>query len=309
MALAIVLMAYKVYINELSSSSPTKPMPEPTAVIASKTTIPTPQFTPRTSLQTFSEDLGNGVKLEIVLLPGGPFQMGSYDEEYADEEPVHQVVVPPFGIGKYEVTQAQWRAVMGGDNPSRFKGENLPHVTTAPLSGEKGENLPVEKVSWEDATEFCRKLSSRTGKTYRLPTEAEWEYACRGGTTTVFAFGASLSSTQANFDGNYPYGGAAKGVYRQKTTPVGGFPPNKFGLYDMHGNVWEWCQDWYDKSYYRQSPENNPQGPTSGTYRVVRGGSWYDYGLHCRSSLRNGISPIVHYDNIGFRVVLMERTQ
>jgi formylglycine-generating enzyme required for sulfatase activity len=253
---------------------------------------PTPTPTPRPTFQSFTEDLGHGVKLEMVALSGGAFQMGSNDGE-DDEKPVHRVTVSPFAVGKYEVTQLQWKAVMkSNDNPSHFRGDNL----------------PVENVSWNDAVEFCRRLSSQTGKTYRLPTEAEWEYACRAGTTTPFAFGPSLSSAQANFNGSYPYGEAAKGVYREKTMPVGSFAPNAFGLYDMHGNVWEWCQDWHDKDYYWQSPGNNPQGPTSGTYRVLRGGSWDYNGDYCRSGNRSGNSPDSRTHYLGFRVVVSART-
>src|SRR5205085_11701074 len=166
--------------------------------------------------------------VEFVWILAGSFMMGSENGD-SDEKPAHRVTISEgFYMGKYEVTQAQWQAVMG-NNPSNFKG---------------CDNCPVEQVSWDDAVSFIAKLNAQNdGYTYRLPTEAEWEYACRAGTTTAFAFGDSLSSEQANFDGDYPYGGAPKGVYRQKTTSVGRFQPNAWGLYDMHGNVWEWCED------------------------------------------------------------------
>jgi formylglycine-generating enzyme required for sulfatase activity len=275
-------------IKAIRENSPPLPKPTPTP-----TPPPQPKPTPasRPSSQSFAEVLGYGVKLEIVRLPGGTFQMGSSDGAN-DEKPVHRVTISPFFIGKYEVTQAQWRAVMG-NNPSYFKGDHL----------------PVENVSWDDAMEFCRKLSKWFGKTYRLPTEAEWEYACRAGTATAFAFGSSLSSTQANFNGNYPYGGAAYGIYRHSTTPAGIFSPNNFGLYDLHGNVWEWCQDWYNKDYYRQSAENNPQGPTTGTVRALRGGSWEASGDHCRSAYRDGFEPDLRSSYIGFRVVVSAKPQ
>ncbi|TAF68873.1 MAG: tetratricopeptide repeat protein, partial [Oscillatoriales cyanobacterium] len=161
-------------------------------------------------------DLGNDVNLEMVYIPGGSFQMGS--SENSSEQPVHPVTVQPFYLGKYPITQAQWEAVMG-NNPSDFKGAKR----------------PVENVSWDEAVEFCRKLTQKTGKTYRLPSEAEWEYACRAGTTTPFYFGDTITPDLVNYNGNYPYGAAPKGLYRQQTTDVGSFPPNSFGLYDMHG--------------------------------------------------------------------------
>ncbi|MEH2434535.1 MAG: SUMF1/EgtB/PvdO family nonheme iron enzyme [Nostoc sp.] len=176
----------------------------------------------------FEEDLGNGITLEMVQIPGGTFTMGSPEREadrYENESPQHQVKVSGFFMGKYAVTQAQYQAVMG-NNPSNFKGEKR----------------PVEQVSWDEAVEFCEKLSQKTGNTYRLPSEAEWEYACRAGTTTPFYFGETITTDLVNYDGNYPYGSAPKGEYREQTTDVGKFPPNSFGLYDMHGNVWEWCE-------------------------------------------------------------------
>ena len=178
----------------------------------------------------FTEDLGNGVKLEMAAIPGGTFMMGSPENEAKrrySENPQHQVTVPGFFMGKYPVTQAQYQAIMG-NNPSLFKGSNR----------------PVECVSWDNAVAFCEKLSQITGKTYRLPSEAEWEYACRAGTTTPFHFGETITTDLANYNGNFTYGQGPKGVYRSQTREVGSFGvANNFGLYDMHGNVWEWCQD------------------------------------------------------------------
>ncbi|MBI1763261.1 MAG: formylglycine-generating enzyme family protein [Acidobacteria bacterium] len=237
----------------------------------------------------------NGVKLEMKNVPAGSFTMGSPANEAErsnDEGPQHRVNVPAFAIGKYEITQAQWQAVTG-NNPSNFKGANR----------------PVEQVSWNDVTEFCQKLSQLTGKTYRLPTEAEWEYAARAGTNTPFAFGSLLSSTQANFDGNYPYGGAAKGVYRQQTTDVGSFTANAFGLFDMHGNVWEWCEDvWHDN--YNSAPLDGSGWLSGGdsSRRVLRGGSWDNDGRSCRSADRYRYEPGNRGLVIGFRVVLAART-
>jgi formylglycine-generating enzyme required for sulfatase activity len=180
------------------------------------------------------------------------------------------------------------------------------------VPGQDTARFPVEQVSWEEAVEFCRRLAERPdekrfGRQYRLPTEAEWEYSCRGGamSSTPFPFGASFSSTQANFDGNLPYGGAAKGPYLGRTTPVGSYPANGFGLYDMHGNVWEWCADWYGANYYTQSPRQDPTGPSKGVSRVHRGGSWNSYGVCCRSAYRSSELPANGSLAQGFRVALV----
>ncbi|NEP63642.1 MAG: formylglycine-generating enzyme family protein, partial [Symploca sp. SIO2G7] len=185
------------------------------------------------------EKLGNGVTLEMVCVPEGDFLMGApkSEAEHANssEGPQHRVQVSAFYMGKFPVTQAQWEAVT--------KLKKIEIDLQSEPSYFKGDNLPVEQVSWFEAVEFCQRLSRYTGKSYRLPSEAEWEYACRAGTTTPFCFGESISTEQANYDGNYTYGNGKKGKYRKKTTPVGNLSANSFGLYDMHGNVWEWCQD------------------------------------------------------------------
>ena len=234
-------------------------------------------------------------QIEMVLIPAGTFTMGSPAGEGSDDEkPQHRVNVQSFYMGKYEVTQAQWQQVMGS-NPSNFKGDNL----------------PAETVSWNEAQEFIRKLNAMNdGYVYRLPTEGEWEYACRARTMTAFAYGDSLSPEQANFNGNSPYGGAAKGVYRQKTTPVGTFQPNAFGLYDMHGNVWEWCEDWYHDSY-NGAPTDGSAWLSGGEqkHRVLRGGSWLVKAGLLRSADRGGLGPGYRYISlIGLRVVAVART-
>ena len=213
--------------------------------------------------------------IELVLIPGGTFQMGSTSSEsYDRERPVHPVTLSSFYIGKYEVTQGQWLAVMG-DNPSHFK---------------KGDNYPVEQVSWDDCQEFIQKLNQLTGKRYRLPTEAEWEYAARGGTS-----GDRYGNIEdiAWYDDNS--GGS--------TQPVGVKQPNAYGLYDMLGNVWEWCQDW--KGPYTSGAKTNPTGPSSGSYRVLRGGSWRNSASRVRAPNRHGHTPDNRYNsNLGFRLAM-----
>jgi formylglycine-generating enzyme required for sulfatase activity/tRNA A-37 threonylcarbamoyl transferase component Bud32 len=239
----------------------------------------------------FTEDLGNGVTLEMVEIPGGTFIMGSPANEagrISNEGPQHQVTVPAFFMGKYELTQAQYQAIMGS-NPSRFKGNNR----------------PVERVSWNDAVTFCERLSQKTQKYYRLPSEAEWEYACRAGTTTPFYFGESITPELVNYDGNYTYGSAPKGQYRQQTTDVGSFLPNAFGLYDMHGNVWEWCLDDYIDNYSDAPKDGSALTGRSGN-RSLRGGSWIIYPRFCRSASRFNYDRVERDDfNIlfGSRVV------
>jgi len=232
-----------------------------------------------------TEDLGKGVLLEMVSIPGGTFTMGSTD--YDREKPPHSVTVQPFYMGKYPVTQAQWEAVMG-NNPSYFKGKNR----------------PVEKVSWHDANEFCQRLSKKTGKSYRLPSEAQWEYACRAGTTTPFYFGETITTELANYDGNRTYGSGPKGEYREQTTEVGKFPPNSFGLYDMHGNVWEWCADPWHTNYDDAPTDGSIWTEGEDPSRLLRGGSWFDAPLHCRCANRGNNASVSRPYNIGFRLVV-----
>jgi len=243
----------------------------------------------------------NAIDMKLTLLSAETFDMGSPPteaERSSNESPQHLVAIKkPFYLSIYPVTQRQYEAVMGR-KPAFFNVRN----------GGSPDH-PVEQVTWDDACEFCRRLSALAvekdaGHVYRLPMEAEWEYACRAGTTTAFAFGPSLSSNQANFNGNYPYGGALRGPYLQATSKVGSYPANAFGLHDMHGNVWEWCHDYFDDAYYAMSPKEDPPGPAKGQYRVLRGGSWYTSGRSCRSAARNMSTPDVRSNFVGFRVVL-----
>jgi len=246
-----------------------------------------PQTQPETALgdkTSFTENLAKGVTLEMVSLPAGQFLMGSPDSDpdaQSDEKPQHQVKVNSFAIGKYPVTQAQYQAVMG-NNPSHFK--NNPQN-------------PVERVSWDDAQAFCQKLSQITGKTYRLPTEAEWEYACRAGTTTRYYFGDNDNQL-----GNYAW---YEGNSNRTTHPVGQKKPNAWGLYDMSGNVWEWCEDdWHDS--YAGAPDDGTawldNDNRSQSLKCLRGGSWYVSPHYCRSAFRSRCGPDLHYNYLGFRV-------
>ena len=233
----------------------------------------------------------NKMGMKLAYIPPGKFLMGSPEEEKgrrADEFQHAVEITKGFHMGKYEVTQEEYEKVMG-ENPSAYKGAKL----------------PVEKVSWDDAQAFCKKLSAKEGKTYRLPSEAEWEYACRAGATTPFHFGETISTDQANYDGNYIYGNGQKGVHRYTTTAVGSFGANAWGLHDMHGNVMEWCEDWHDRTYYESSPKQNPTNNEPGHFkeRVARGGSYIDSPGAARSAYRSRSRPDFRND-IGFRVVL-----
>ena len=272
----------------------------------------------------FEEALGEGVaSLKLVGIPSGEFMMGSPEDEtgrLSSESPQHLVKVSPFFMGQYPVTQAQWRAVAALPQEKRT-------IESAP-SRFKGDERPVERVSWEESVEFCARLSAHTGRTYRLPTEAEWEYACRADTTTPFYFGETLTTELANYNGSV-FLNEPKGKRRGETVAVGSFLPNAFGLYDMHGNVWEWCQDHWHDSYagaptdgsawlVRDDSEKTPlRGASrrSFTYeaggnsrlRVLRGGSWDDYPRNCRSACRCIVSPDDRDYYNGFRVVCEAR--
>jgi formylglycine-generating enzyme required for sulfatase activity len=247
---------------------------------------------PSGQVSAFRETLDNNVGLDMVQIPAGEFVMGSPAEETGrddDEGPQRTVTVPRFFIGRFQVTQAQYEAVMG-QNPSRFKGADR----------------PVEQVSWDDAVAFCEKLSGLVGRTYRLPSEAEWEYACRAKTTAPFNVGPTLTTDLANYNGNESYGNGPKGIFREETTDVGSFPPNAFGLHDMHGNVYEWCQDvWHEN--YEGAPTDGSAWVDGGdqAQRVLRGGSWFIHPVICRSADRlRGPRDGFNVD-VGFRVVLV----
>jgi formylglycine-generating enzyme required for sulfatase activity len=235
------------------------------------------------------KNLTNSLGMKFVWIPPGTFKMGSPKEEKERDpgETQHKVTLTKgFYMGVYTVTQEQWQEVMGS-NPSKNKGE---------------KNLPVDNVSWNDCQEFIKTLREKDKKPYRLPTEAEWEYACRAGTTTPFHFGEKISTDRANYNGIEAYGENAKGEHRGKTTPVGTFPANAWGLHDMHGNVYQWCQDWFAE--YSQKDVVDPQGPdTAKTRRVLRGGSFDDRPERCRSAYRyDGYGPDVPCPFYGFRI-------
>ena len=261
----------------------------------------------------FSELLADEIELEMVAIPDGKFMMGSSESEYdrdrsEEEKPQHPVTMQPFFMGKYPVTQVQWQAI----------AKTLPveRELDPDPSAFEGDNLPIEAIYWDEAIEFCHRLSRETGRSYRLPTEAEWEYACRAGTKTPFNFGQTITSDLANYRGTNvkdpklslsgSYDRGSKGIYRQETTPVDTFLPNAFGLYDMHGNVSEWCLDrWHGD--YKGAPADESSWISNGDDNVVmRGGSWDAFPRLCRSASRQLQSPeryISRLCTIGFRVV------
>ena len=256
---------------------PQQPVQQPQRPVQQQ---PEPEPTPTPEPERPQHNLPD---IAMVYMSGGTFTMGATSEQGSDaydrEKPAHSVTLSGYYIGKYEVTQELWKAVMGS-NPSYYKGDNL----------------PVEQVSWNDVQEFLRKLNAMTGKRYRLPTEAEWEFAARGGN----------SSRGYKYSGGNSFGSVAwywenSGI---RTHAVGTKSPNELGIYDMSGNVWEWCQDWYNSSYYGSSPRTNPQGPNSGSYRVCRGGGWRSSARDCRVSYRDSYTPDFRYYYLGFRLAL-----
>ncbi|MGK7943012.1 MAG: formylglycine-generating enzyme family protein [Microcystaceae cyanobacterium] len=270
-------------------------------------------------VEGFIQRISDNVTLEMVLIPSGTFMMGApQDEEDSEdnEKPQHLVSVPSFFMGRYPITQEQWRTLVELEPPIAQDLKPNP-------SDSKGNKRPVEQVSWYDAVEFCARLSKFTGKNYRLPSEAEWEYACRGGTTTPFHFGQTISTELANYYGEDSYGIGQKGKYRGETTDVDSFKvANEFGLSGMHGNVWEWCLDpWHDN--YEGAPNDgtvwDEENKNDNLYqnlldninvltkydrrRVLRGGSFGTNPRDCRSACRSNDLPDVHYNDLGFRIV------
>jgi formylglycine-generating enzyme required for sulfatase activity len=230
----------------------------------------------------------NSIGMKSVLVPAGEFMMGSSEDEWGrepEEGPLHRVRIGrAFYMAAHEVSQRQYEAVTG-QNPAKFRGAER----------------PVESVSWDEAKAFCEKLSAREGVLYRLPMEAEWEYACRAGTQTLFSSGNAISTALANLDLHGDQ--ARKPETARGTTAVGSFPANSWGLHDLHGNVAEWCADWHDPKYYASSPTADPKGPSKGTLRVVRGGSLIDFTESCRSAFRGSSPPDERRPARGFRVV------
>jgi len=259
-------------------------------------------------------DLGSGATLDLVRIPMGEFMMGmpaeerqtaldnllKYSlkredaEEYLDwSTPQHETTLRGFWMGKYTVTNSQWQSVMETKPSEKYDVKF------------QGENQPVVGVSWDDAKEFCKRASEKTGESIRLPSETEWEYACRACTITSFHFGETITDDLVNYDGNYPYGDAPKGEYCQQTLNVDRFSPNIWGLYQMHGNVWEWCEDvWHEN--YQGSPNDGTAWLKDGeqNMHILRGGSWISGANNCRSANRIGFVKDFCYYNLGFRVVI-----
>jgi formylglycine-generating enzyme required for sulfatase activity len=256
----------------------------------------------RRSLQVegYREDLGGGVALTMVKIPAGSFRMGSPEDEperFESEGPQHEVTLGSFFLAQTPITQAQWRAVAGW--------QKLERDLNPDPSQFKGANRPVEQVSWFDALEFCRRLNQRTGQRYGLPSEAQWEYACRAGSTTPFHFGATLTPELANYKGNHVYGNGPKGTYREQTIDVASFPANGWGLHDLHGNVWEWCEDhWHDSYNFAPGDDQPWLIPAAADYepRLLRGGSWFNLPADCRSACRYFSLPDYRLFLIGLRV-------
>ena len=303
---------------------PCFPMARPTSAATTSSGVPPAQeplrlLRWRSRTQAFVERL-DGLELTMLRIPAGRFLMGSPEgelERQANEGPVHEVSLGEFLMARTPITQAQWRAVAGWQRregerwerelkpaPSRFQGDEVRLMEDQTSTDQR----PVERVSWHDAMEFCSRLSQRTGRHYTLPSESQWEYACRAGTNTPFHFGATITPELANYDGTSAYGDGPKGEVRQQTTPVGSFPANAWGLHDMHGNVWEWCLDtWHDS--YEGAPEDGRAwlDPEAGeeSERLLRGGSWGYDPRFCRSAYRLRDVPGDTDDDVGFRVVCL----
>jgi len=259
----------------------------------------------------------NSLGMELVSIPAGTFIMGSPKDEKghrADETQREVTLTQKFRIATTEVTQKQWKDLMGTNFQDLINQQEGPLGRGAKLKSTPSaiaNNQPMCFVNWSDAIAFCKKLTeqervkkiiSNTAQ-YTLPTEAQWEFCCRAGTNTTFTYGNSLTSKEANFYGKLPYGTDTPGIYREKSTPIKSFPPNAWGLFDMHGNLYEWCLDWYEE---RPNSKTDPTGPNSGDGRIIRGGAWDRKGSSCRSAYRYSRDPVRRSHNIGFRVILIE---
>jgi sulfatase modifying factor 1 len=285
--------------------------------------------------------VSKSIPTNFVLIRGGEFTMGSPESEpgvalikavwqklgieYSETQ--HQVRLSSFYMSKYAVTVAEFRRfveatayrtdaekegrsfVFSNGEVKAADGVNWRHGVSGTLRPQSEENHPVLHVSWNDAVAYCRWMTKKTGKQFRLPTEAEREYACRAGTLSPFNTGENLTTAQANYNGNYPYNNNQKGIYRENTVPVNSFAPNGWGLYNMHGNVFEWCSDWYSATYYDECKAKgtvtNPSGPATVSYRVIRGGSWFSFAESCRSAYRRSLTPVYRSNNVGFRLVFV----
>ena len=242
----------------------------------------------RQAVEQLIEHLGHGLDLALIVIPPGVFQMGSPRRlANMDEQPQHFVTIKSFMMGKFLITQEQWKAVMGKLPPCRFKGDNL----------------PVERVSWEEAQKFCQQLSKKSERNYHLPSETQWEYACRAGTTTPFSFGETLTVEVANFNGEHTFRDEPRGFYFHSTSEGGKFPPNAFGLCDMHGNLWEWCEDTWLDDYSSSPRDGSSYQSKDNRYRVARGGSWHEPPELCRSAARLRVLQSDADELMGLRVV------
>jgi formylglycine-generating enzyme required for sulfatase activity len=251
-------------------------------------------------VQACDVDLGEGESLRLIQIPAGDFLMGSPASEpqrSANEGPQHRVRLASLLLGQTPVTQAQWGVVA--------RWPKLELDLKPDPSGFKGARRPVEQVSWEQALEFCRRLSQRTGLPFTLPSEAQWEYACRAGITTPFAFGATITPELANYDGTRSYVDGPKGHFRAETTDVASFPANALGLHDMHGSVWEWCLDTWHGSYAGAPTDGSPWLTGTDSRKLLRGGSWDDFPWDCRSAFRALNRPVGTFNFVGFRVVCL----
>jgi formylglycine-generating enzyme required for sulfatase activity len=261
------------------------------------------------------EQLAEEVALTMLRMPAGSFLMGAPETE-ADsrdnERPVHRVTLAEFLLAQTPITQAQWRAVAQWQRPEPDGAEEWPEtldpdpvMKMAESERLRGDQRPVVNVSWRDALAFCQRLRLRTGKNYTLPSEAQWEYACRAGTSTPFHCGKTISSELANYNGTETYGDGPEGEVRKQTTDVGIFPPNAWGLHDMHGNVWEWCADHWHANYEGTPDDGRPwldENAKEGEVRLLRGGSWLDRPRLCRSACRGHPRPVFRSGSLGFRV-------